>query len=133
MITIERRLRQPRWLDVAVPLGSVAVAFLVMAVVLLATGHDPIDTYRRLFNAAFAAARLDGDDHARRRRCSSPGLAAAVAFRMNLFNIGAEGQLYLGAICASASRSGSGQTTWTTLTICRDVRLRRRPAARSGR
>ena len=30
------------------------------------------------------------------------GLAAAVAFRMNLFNIGAEGQLYAGALAAIA-------------------------------
>ena len=34
------------------------------------------------------------------------GLAAAVAFRMQLFNIGAEGQLYIGAIC------GAGAAIW---------------------
>src|SRR5690348_18021169 len=31
------------------------------------------------------------------------GLAAAAAFRMNIFNIGAEGQLYFGAIFAAAA------------------------------
>ena len=53
MIAVERRLTQPRWLTYVVPFVSVAVAFGIMAVVLLATGHDPIRTYRRLFDAAF--------------------------------------------------------------------------------
>ena len=45
---------------------------------------------------------------------------------MQLFNIGAEGQLYIGAICAhAASRSGSARTASTTVTIVGDVRLRR--------
>ena len=37
MIRIERRLEQPRWLALAVPLGSIAAAFAVMTLVLLAT------------------------------------------------------------------------------------------------
>ena len=40
MLKIERRLEQPRWLSVAVPIASVGVSFLVMAAVLGATGHD---------------------------------------------------------------------------------------------
>ena len=31
-VTFERRLRQPRWLSVAVPVGSVVFAFLVAPV-----------------------------------------------------------------------------------------------------
>ncbi|HZO61519.1 MAG TPA: hypothetical protein VFB35_00905, partial [Gaiellaceae bacterium] len=53
MIKVERRLEQPRWLSLAVPVGSVAVAFVVMALVLVITGHDPLHTYKRLFVAAF--------------------------------------------------------------------------------
>ena len=52
-ISVEQRLRRPRWLTVAVPFGSVVFAFLVAAVVLVATGHDPVSTYRQLFDAAF--------------------------------------------------------------------------------
>ena len=51
----ERRLDQPRWLSVAVPIGSMVVAFALMAVVLLATGHNPLSTYERLFDSAFFA------------------------------------------------------------------------------
>ena len=47
------------------------------------------------------------------------GLAAAAAFRMNLFNIGAEGQLYLGAVGASwiALQLGDRGTTSTPLFV----------------
>lgn len=99
---IERRLEQPRWLLVAVPLASLAAAFLLGAVVLLLTGHDPVDTYRRLVDAAFLA---DGALSATLESATPllfTGLAAAVAFRINLFNIGGEGQLYLGAMGAAA-------------------------------
>jgi simple sugar transport system permease protein len=101
VITIERRLRQPRWLAFVVPFASVAFAFLVIAVVLLLTGHNPIHTYRRLFDAAFIGSAAWTDTVTLATPLMFTGLAAAVAFRMQLFNIGAEGQLYIGAICAS--------------------------------
>jgi general nucleoside transport system permease protein len=98
MLRIERRLEQPRWLTVAVPVVSILVAFLFAAVVLLATHHPPLHTFRRLFDAAF----LDNGALTETLVSATPlaftGLAAAVAFRMNLFNIGGEGQLYAGAI-----------------------------------
>jgi general nucleoside transport system permease protein len=99
-LRIERRLRQPRWLSVAVPLGSVAVAFAVIAVLLLATGHPPIETYRKLFDAAFTAPGALSSTFVSATPLAFTGLAAAAAFRMNLFNIGAEGQLYFGVVGA---------------------------------
>jgi ABC-type uncharacterized transport system permease subunit len=98
---LERRASTPRWLQVAVPLGSVAIAFVVSAVVLLVTGHNPLHTYRRLFEAAFTdPGALSSTLTAATPLCFT-GLAAAVAFRVGLFNIGAEGQLYMGAIAAA--------------------------------
>ncbi len=100
-VKIERRLEQPRWLSVAVPVTSIAFSFLVMAVVLSITGHDPWNTYRRLFDAAFSGATAWTFTLESAMPILFTGLAAAVAFRMQLFNIGAEGQLYLGAIGAA--------------------------------
>ena len=95
---IERRLEQPRWLSVAVPVVSIAVAFLFITVVLLATHHPPLETFRRLFDAAFLANGALTETFVSATPLAFTGLAAAVAFRMNLFNIGGEGQLYAGAI-----------------------------------
>jgi len=102
MIRIERRLEQPRWLSVAVPVVSIAVAFLLATIILVVTHHPPLHTFRRLFQAAF----LDNGALTETIISATPlaftGLCAAVAFRMNLFNIGGEGQLYAGAITGAA-------------------------------
>ncbi len=98
MIRIERRLRQPRLLMVAVPVVSVAFAFGLIALVLLATGHDPGHTYGKLFRSAFGDAGALTSTFASATPLAFTGLAAAAAFRMNLFNIGAEGQLYFGVV-----------------------------------
>jgi ABC-type uncharacterized transport system permease subunit len=101
-IRIERRLKQPRWLPVAVPLGSVGVAFVVIALVLLATGHDPLHTYAKMFQSAFTNDGALSATFVSATPLAFTGLAAAAAFRMNLFNIGAEGQLYFGVAGAVA-------------------------------
>ena len=100
---VERRLRQPRWLVVAVPAGSLLFALVAAGIVLLATGHDPLSTYRQLFDAAFLQPGALGQTLTQATPRGFTGLAAAVAFRMKLFNIGGEGQLYLGSITAAAA------------------------------
>ena len=101
LMRIERRAETPRWLQAAVPIGSIAVALVLSAIVLLATGHNPLHAYRRLFEAAFTdPGALSSTLTAATPLCFT-GLAAAVAFRVGLFNIGAEGQLYMGAIAAA--------------------------------
>jgi simple sugar transport system permease protein len=94
---IERRLRQPWWLTVVVPVASLAVAFLLSAVVLLLTGHPPIHSFHRLFDAAFIAHGASATRSSLRRRWRSRA-GCRGRLRMNLFNIGGEGQLYAGAI-----------------------------------
>jgi ABC-type uncharacterized transport system permease subunit len=102
-ITVERRLRQPRWLTFAVPVASVVFAFLLAAVVLVATGHDPLSTYRQLFDAAFLQTGSLDQTVIAATPLAFTGLAAAAAFRMRVWNIGAEGQMYMGAITGAAA------------------------------
>src|SRR5438552_15321197 len=100
---IERRLRQPRWLLVAVPAGSLVFAFFASGIVLLATGHDAVRSYRLIIDAAFVNSGALSQTLTSATPLAFTGLAAAAAFRMRLFNIGGEGQLYVGAITASAA------------------------------
>jgi simple sugar transport system permease protein len=71
--------------------------------VLLATGHDALSSYRRLFDAAFVSHGAIGNTLVSATPLAFTGLAAAAAFRMRLFNIGGEGQLLVGAITAAAA------------------------------
>src|SRR5438105_5631978 len=109
---IERRLRQPRWLVVAVPAGSLVFAFFASGLVLLATGHDALSSYRQIIDAAFINPGAIGQTLVSATPLAFTGLAAAVAFRMRLFNIGAEGQLFIGAITADAAGLYFGGNGW---------------------
>src|SRR6478672_3358717 len=100
---IERRLHQPRWLLVAVPLGAIAFAIVLSGIVLQATGHDAVPSFRQIFRAAFTSRGALTQTLIAATPLAFTGLAAAAAFRMRLFNIGGEGQLYVGAITAAAA------------------------------
>ena len=111
-LNVERRLRQPRYLAAAVPVASIAAALLVGAAVLLVTGHDPLSTYRRLFDAGFVSTGALDQTLISATPLAFTGLAAAAAFRMKLYNIGGEGQLYMGAIAADAAGLYFGGQGW---------------------
>jgi general nucleoside transport system permease protein len=116
VIRIERRLQQPRWLAVAVPTASFVLAIGLGAIVLVATGHSPWFTYRRLFDAAFTANGALSATIVSATPLAFTGLCAAAAFRMGLFNIGGEGQLYMGAVAAAAAGIAlSGTPTVVTI------------------
>ncbi|HKT43322.1 MAG TPA: ABC transporter permease [Gaiellaceae bacterium] len=111
---IERRLQQARWLYFAVPAGSLVFAFFASGLVLLATGHNAVSSYRQIIDAAFLNSGALGQTLTQATPLAFTGLAAAAAFRMRLFNIGAEGQLYMGAITADAAGLFLGGHGWPT-------------------
>jgi simple sugar transport system permease protein len=101
VIRLERRLEQPWWLSVVVPIGSLVVAFAILAVVLAVSGHAVGETFRDIVEAGFTGNQSLSTTLISATPILFTGLAAAAAFRMELFNIGAEGQLYLGAVGAA--------------------------------
>ena len=100
-IRLERRLMQPKWLNWGVPLLSLLGALILGGIVLFVTGKNPSAVYLRIVERGFAST----DAISRTLISATPyaftGLAASVAFRMGLINIGGEGQLYLGIVGAS--------------------------------
>lgn len=98
---LERRLSVPAGRRLLVAALSVAAALLLGAVFLALAGFSPIVVYAEMFRAAFTSYYGITDSLAVAIPIILTGLAAAVAFRMRLYNIGAEGQLYVGAILAT--------------------------------
>lgn len=84
-----------------VPFLALLVALALGAVVLAATGGNPAEAYRAMFSSSLQGWRPMTRTLAYATPLLLTGLAAAVAFRMRLYNIGAEGQLIAGAIGAS--------------------------------
>lgn len=98
---LERRLSVPAGRRVLVAALSVVAALLLGAVFLVLAGFSPVVVYSEMFGAAFTSYYGITDSLAVAIPIIFTGLAAAVAFRMRLYNIGAEGQLYVGALLAA--------------------------------
>jgi general nucleoside transport system permease protein len=101
VIAFERRLDSPTWMVVAVPFASLLVALVLAGILLGATGHNPFSTYRQIVQASFTEPGALGQTLISATPLLFTGLAVAVAFRMKVWNIGGEGQLYMGALGAS--------------------------------
>jgi simple sugar transport system permease protein len=83
------------------PLLAMAAAFLVGAVFIVLLGDDPIETYSLLIGSALSWPDGIGYTLFYATPLIFTGLAVALAFRCGLLNIGAEGQLVIGAFAAA--------------------------------
>jgi general nucleoside transport system permease protein len=102
ILRLEPRISTPRWLSPAATVLSVVIALVISAGILALVGGDPIRAYTHIFSAAFGSVGVISDTLVKATPLILTGLACSVAFRMRLWNIGAEGQLLLGAWGASA-------------------------------
>jgi len=100
-LRLERRLDAPWWLKVVVPLGSLLLAAVLAGVMLAATGHNPFSTYHQIWSAAVTADGALSSTFVYSTPLLFTGLCAGFAFRMRTWNVGGEGQLYMGAVGAS--------------------------------
>ncbi len=101
-IQVEKRVEDyPRWLPAATSIGSVLLAFLISGIILKLIGGEPIRVLRFFFEATFGSLPAISDTLVKATPLILVGLACTVAFKMKLWNIGAEGQFYLGAFGAS--------------------------------
>ncbi|HUF38649.1 MAG TPA: ABC transporter permease [Anaerolineales bacterium] len=101
-LVFERRTEEvPAWLPFATALGSVVLAFIVGGIILALIGGDPARTLVFFYNATFGSWPVFSDTIVKATPLIMVGLGCAVAFKMKLWNIGAEGQFYLGAFFAS--------------------------------
>lgn len=88
--------------QLAAPFVAVAVTLLIGAGLISWAGAPAGRAYALLFDGAFGSRFALSETLTRATPLILTGLAAAVAFRARLFNIGAEGQLYAGALAAVA-------------------------------
>ncbi|MBT6150423.1 MAG: ABC transporter permease, partial [Chloroflexi bacterium] len=91
----------PKWLPAATAFGSVIVAFIISGIILKFIGGEPLRVLKFFFSATFGSWGVFSDTLVKATPLIMVGLACAVAFRMKLWNIGAEGQFYMGAFFSS--------------------------------
>jgi simple sugar transport system permease protein len=99
---------------VLVPLGAAVLAFFIAGIVVAATGHNPLGTYKAIFEGTGLNYLFPWLSEDERRRAASDlqqtlivttpvmltALAVAFAFRCGMFNIGGNGQFICGLVAA---------------------------------
>ena len=88
--------------SIARPFAALAVAFALISLVLLALGASPIGVFSALGEGAFGNWNAFTDTLVKSTPLVFTGLAVSLAFSGALWNIGADGQLTIGAIAAGA-------------------------------
>ena len=105
MLELERRLETPWVLQVGVTLGAISLALVLGSLLLALVGVNPLEAYPSAGSQMFFDWWGWQDLLLKMTPLLLTGLGVAIAAQLNLWNIGAEGQLYLGALL----------TTWLAL------------------
>lgn len=101
----ERREQRPLLLLIGAPVAAIVVALALSGILIAIAGAPVLEAYKRILIGAFGSRLSATETLTRATPLILTGLAAAVAFRARLWNIGAEGQFYLGAIAVAACGS----------------------------
>ncbi len=109
---LERTPTPSRAVQILAPIASVLLALIACGLVLLATRQNPIAVYHAMLKGALGDRFGSTETLVKMTPLLLAALGISVAFRMELWNIGADGQLYLGAIGA----------TWVALFVFPDSR-----------
>ena len=122
MLRLETRTHTPRALLLGAPLAALAFTLAVSSLLVAWAGAPVGQAYALLLQGGFGSRFALTETLTRATPLIFTGLAAAVAFRARLFNIGAEGQLYLGALAAVAvgglhGGSGFALSPWLLLPL----------------
>lgn len=89
------------WRSISVPLVAVVLGLLIGAILLIVSGASPVEAYSALLEGAFGSPVAVQRTLEKATPLIFSGLAVAFAFKAGLFNIGAQGQLLVGAVVAA--------------------------------
>ncbi len=84
-----------------IPLLSLLSALAVSSLIMVLADRDPLMIFGKMFQATLGSSYGSGQVVFRTTTLLLVGLAAAIPFQVRLFNIGAEGQLLMGAFAAA--------------------------------
>jgi simple sugar transport system permease protein len=102
-IKLEPRLEEPSTqISLGVTLGAVLVALILGGILISVVGGNPFASYAHIAKASFGDVGVLSDTIVKATPIILTALACSIAFRMKLWNIGAEGQFIMGAWGASA-------------------------------
>lgn len=82
---------------------SIFVALFIGGMLMLVTGFNPFEGYAAMIKGAFGSIRVFGNTITKMLTLCLTGLAMTVSAKAGLFNVGGEGQLFLGGLAATVT------------------------------
>lgn len=101
VIKIEKRSSASTIVSLLMLIISLLLALVLGAFFIKFSGFNPLQVYKLMLTGAFATTYGISETIVKAIPLMLAGLGVAIAFRMLLWNIGAEGQLYMGAFAAT--------------------------------
>lgn len=113
-----QRVWMPIVRKVLAPLVSVVLAVLIGSLIVKLSGEDPVLAFSALFQGALGSPQAVGETLLRSTPLLIVGVGLAYGFRTSLFNIGAEGQIFIGGLAgASVGLLLGSLSPWLSLPI----------------
>ena len=103
---LEPRTKVPFVLVILAPIAAIAASFVLCAGLVAWSGASVLEAYGLLLKGALGSGFALSETFARATPLIFTGLAAAIAFKSRFWNIGAEGQLYAGALIITVLGTG---------------------------
>jgi general nucleoside transport system permease protein len=100
-MSIVKRKPLPGWVILVIPVAAVFVTLLITSIPIIIAGGNVFKAYGALFYGALGSKFNLLETFVKASPLVLTGLAVAFAFRAKFWNIGAEGQLFAGAIMAT--------------------------------
>lgn len=98
---------------------TLLLALLMGALVMQLSGKNSIQAYGALFSSALGSPSAVANSLLAATPLIFTGLAAAIAFRAGVFNVGVEGSLYLGAFAAAwVGFTFTSLSGWLLIPLC---------------
>ena len=101
MLKLEPRTSTPAWLNLALPVLAIVSTLILCSGLIALAGAPILEAYRIMFVGALGGRFNIVETLVKAAPMIFTGLAVTVAFRAKFWNIGAEGQLYAGAVAAA--------------------------------
>ncbi|GIK75811.1 MAG: ABC transporter permease [Chloroflexota bacterium] len=99
---MQRFLRSLRFLELALPIAAVLIAFAIGGVLLALLGANPFEAYWVLISGAFGSVGGLASTLTKMTPLLLVALGICISFRGGVINIGGEGQIIVGALAATA-------------------------------
>ncbi len=100
-VRLEQRAAPTRWFGLAVAPAAIVVTFALTIGFVLAAGASPVEAYNQFLVEPLTSRYTALEVLVAATPLLFTGAAVAIAFRSGFWNIGAEGQLLLGAVAAT--------------------------------